>query len=269
MTNTTFKDNVVIVTGASYGIGEEIANRLAEQGAWLALAARDASRLEQVAAECRKRGGRAIVVQTDVTEQAQCQNLIAQTIKEYGRIDTLCVNAGIGMWAMFDKVEDPGMLDRIMRVNYLGAVYCTFFALPHLKQTRGRIVGVSSLTGKTGVPARTGYAASKHAMVGFFDSLRIEVAQSGVSVTMTYPDFVASGGRFRNLGIDGKPVKNAPPYAPGTMTSETCARLIVQGAAKRQREVFMSTRGKIGQWVKLIAPGLIDRIALKAIEQGE
>ena len=269
MTNAAFKDNVVIVTGASYGIGEAIAYRLAEQGAWLAISARDAARLDQVAVECRKRGGRAIVVHTDVTEQAQCQNLIAQTITEYGRIDTLINNAGIGMWAMFEKINDPGMLDRIMRVNYLGSAFCAFYALPYLKQTRGRIVGVASLTGKTGVPARTGYAASKHAMVGFFDSLRIEVTQYGVSVTMAYPDFVASGGRFRNLGVDGNPVTNAPPYAPGTMTSETCARLIVRGAAKRQREVYMTLRGKIGQWVKLIAPGLIDRIALKAIEQGD
>lgn len=269
MPATTFQENVVIVTGASSGIGEAIAYQLAQQSAWLALAARNADRLTKVAEECRKRGGRAIVVPTDVTEQTHCQNLIAQTVKEFGRVDTLIVNAGVGMWAMFEQAQDPAMLERIMRVNYLGAVYCAFYALPHLKQTRGRIVGVSSLSGKTGVPARSGYAASKHAMVGFFDSLRIEIAQYGITVTMAYPDFVASGGRRRNLGADGKPVTNAPPYAPGTMTSETCARFIVRGAANRQREVFMTTRGKLGQWAKLIVPELIDRIALNAIEKGK
>ncbi len=269
MTASAFKDKVVIITGASRGIGNALALQLADQGARLVLAARDAERLNAVAAECRARGASALVVPTDVVEPAQCENLIAQALKEYGHIDTLINNAGIGMWARFDEVQDLAVFERIIRLNYLGAVYCTFYALPSLKATRGRIVGVSSLTGKTGVPARTGYAASKHAMVGFFDSLRIEVAPHGVSVTMAYPDFVATGARFRNLGADGKPVGNAPPYAAGTMTSETCARLILRGAAKRQREIIMSTRGKLGPWARLIAPGLIDRIARRAIEKGE
>lgn len=269
MTPSAFKDNVVIITGASSGIGQALALQLAGHGARLVLAARNVVQLNAVADECRARGAAALGVPTDVAEPAQCENLIAQTIKEFGRIDTLINNAGIGMWAKFDQVQDLAVFERIMRINYLGAVYCAFYALPSLKETRGRIVGVSSLTGKTGVPARTGYAASKHAMVGFFDSLRIEVAPHGVSVTMAYPDFVATGARFRNLGADGKPVGNAPPYAAGTMTSETCARMILRGAAKRQREIILSTRGKLGPWARLIAPGLIDRIALRAIEKGE
>lgn len=268
-TDTTFKDNVIIITGASKGIGQALAHQFADQGAWLALGARDSAKLEEVTVECVERGGRAIGVPTDVTDKVQCAHLIDRTVKEFGRIDTLVNNAGLGMWVMLENVQDLDMLDYLMRTNYLGSAYCTFYALPYLKQTHGRIVGVSSLTGKTGVPSRTGYAASKHAMVGFFDSLRIEVAQHGVSVTMTYPDFVATGARFRNLGADGQPVTNAPPYAPNTMTSETCARLIIDGAAKRKREVFMSARGKLGQWAKLIVPGLVDRIAWKAIEKGD
>jgi NAD(P)-dependent dehydrogenase (short-subunit alcohol dehydrogenase family) len=210
-----------------------------------------------------------MVVQTDVTDEAQCRHLVEQAIKEYGHIDTLINNAGIGMWATFEQVRDPALFERIIRVNYLGSVYCTFCALPNLKQTRGRIVAVASLAGKTGVPARTGYAASKHAMVGFFDSLRIEVGQVGISVTIAYPDFVATGARFRNLGADGQPVVNAPPYASNAMTAEACARLIIRGMAKRQREIIMTARGKLGPWVRLVAPGLIDRIALRAIEKGE
>ena len=270
MTNSAvFKDTTVVITGASLGIGKELARQLAEQGARLALAARNAAQLNDVAAECRARGAKVLVVPTDVTEPAQCKNLVEQTVKEFGRIDTLINNAGVGMWAMFDQVQDLTIFDRIMRANYLGSVYCTFYALPYLKQTRGRIVSISSLAGKTGVPARTAYAASKHAMVGFFDSLSVEIARDGVSVTMVYPDFVATGGRFRNLGADGKPVVNAPAYAANTMTSEACARLILRGVAKRDREIYVSTRGKIGQWVKLLLPNLIDRIALRAIEKGE
>src|SRR5574341_494142 len=181
MPNSDFHDNVVLITGASTGIGRALAYALAEQGACQSLAARNAEHLMAVAAECRQRGGKAIAAPTDVAERSQCENLIAHTVQEYGRIDTLVNNAGISMWAKFAEVTDPAVFDQIMQVNYMGSVYCTFYALPHLKQTRGRIVGVSSVAGKNGVPTRSGYAASKHAMVGFFDTLRIELAEDGIS----------------------------------------------------------------------------------------
>src|SRR6185436_3084630 len=119
------------------------------------------------------------------------------------------------------------------RINYLGSVYCTYYALPHLRSARGRIVAVSSLTGKTGVPTRSGYAASKHAMNGFFDTLRIELAGSGVSVTVACPDFVATEIRERAYGADGKPLGKSPVQETKVMTAETCARLILASAARR------------------------------------
>jgi NAD(P)-dependent dehydrogenase (short-subunit alcohol dehydrogenase family) len=268
MSNPVFKDNVVVITGASRGIGEELALQLAEQGARLALAARDEEALSAVGAACRQRGAAVALVPTDVGDSEQCRTLIDRAVKEFGRIDTLVNNAGIGMWARFEEVKDPAIFERIMRINYLGAVYCTYHALVFLKQTRGRIVVNSSLAGKTGAPARSGYAASKHALVGLFDSMRPELAPSGVSVTIAYPDFVSSGSRFRNLGPDGKQVQGVPPYGADAMSSATCARLILLGAARRQREVVMTPRGRFGPWAKLIAPGLVDRIALRAGEKG-
>lgn len=266
-----FRDNVVVVTGASAGIGAELARQLAAGGARLALAARDAARLEEVAAECRERGGRALVVPTDVAEEAQCRALVERTVAEYGRLDTLVNNAGIGMWARFDEITDLSIFERVMRVNYLGSVYCTHHALPHLKRSRGRIVGVSSLTGKTGVPTRSAYAASKHAMAGLFDSLRIELDGSGVSVTMIYPGFVATEIRERAFGPDGRPLGagNSPVREREVMTVEECARQIVEAAAARRREVVMTARAKVGMWLKLIAPGAVDRIARRAIAQGK
>jgi short-subunit dehydrogenase len=263
-----FQDNVVILTGASQGIGREMALQLARQGAWLALAARDAAALDELAELCRREGGRAVAVPTDVAEEAQCARLIARTVAEYGRIDTLINNAGISMWALFEEVTDLSIFERLLRVNYLGSVYCTWHALPYLKRTRGRLVAVSSLTGKTGVPTRSGYAASKHALVGFFDTLRIELGGSGVSVTVACPDFVTSEIRKRAFGADGQPLGSSPVREREVMSAATCAQLILDGAARRRRELILSFRGKLGLWLKLLAPGLIDRIAQKAIARG-
>lgn len=263
-----FRENVVVITGASEGIGRELALRLAGQGAWLALAARDAAKLDAVAAECRGRGGRAVAVRTDVGDQAQCRALIDRAVAEFGRIDTLVNNAGISMWARFDEVTDLAPFERMMQVNYFGSVYCTHAALPHLKRTRGRIVGVSSLTGRAGVPTRSGYAATKHAMAGFFDSLRIELEDDGVTVTMVYPGFVSTAIRAHAFGPDGRPLASSPVRESEVMTPEECARQIVAAMASRRRELIMTLRGKVGAWIKLVAPGVVDRIARRAIEQG-
>jgi short-subunit dehydrogenase len=268
MASSIFKDKVVVITGASSGIGRELAYQLAEQGALLSLAARNGERLAAIAKECQARGGRAIAIVTDVSEQAQCAQLIQRTAENYDRIDMLVNNAGITMWANFEDVSDISFYEQIMRVNYLGSVYCTYYALPFLKKTKGQIIGISSLAGKNGIPKRSGYAASKHAMVGFFDTLRIELEEYGISVTMIYPDFVATETRKRAFGADGKPIGESPVREREVMPAEKCAKLIIQAAAARKRGLIMTWRGKAGVWVKLIAPGLVDRIAKKAIAEG-
>ena len=268
MAGSIFKDKVVVITGASRGIGRELAYQLAEQGAWLSLAARNGEQLATVAGECQVRGGRAIAIVTDVGEQAQCSELIQRTVDHYDRIDMLVNNAGITMWANFEDVSDISFFEQMMRVNYLGSVYCTYYALPFLKKTKGQIIGISSLAGRNGIPKRSGYAASKHAMVGFFDTLRIEIAEHGVSVTMIYPDFVATETRKRALGADGKPIGKSPVRESEVMPAEKCAQLIIQAAAARKRELIMTWRGKVGLWIKLIAPGVVDRVAQKAIIEG-
>ncbi|MGZ5573371.1 MAG: SDR family oxidoreductase, partial [Usitatibacter sp.] len=183
-------------------------------------------------------------------------------------IDVLVNNAGMTMWARFEDIEDLSILERIMQVNYMGAVYCTRHALPYLHASGGVLVGISSLAGRTGVPTRTGYSASKHAMTGFFDSLRIELAGSGVAVTMIYPGFVATGIRENATGPDGKPIMVSPVKEGEVMSVEDCSRRIVRAIERREREVVMTARGRIGMWLKLIAPSLIDRIARRDIERG-
>jgi len=257
----------IIVTGASEGIGRALALELASRRTRLALAARDRDRLESLAQECRARGGEAIAVSTDVANAHDCDWLVRETVKAFGGIDALVHNAGITMWSRFDALQDLEIFETLLRVNYLGPVHLTALALPHLKDSRGLIVAVASLAGLTGVPERSGYAASKHAMVGFFDSLRIELAGSGVDVTVVAPDFVVSEIHKRAIGPDGEPLGESPMREAKIMTAADCALRIVSAIERRQRLVLMSARGRIGRWLKLLFPGAMDRLAAKAIRQ--
>ncbi|MEO7093247.1 MAG: SDR family oxidoreductase [Polyangiales bacterium] len=259
----------IVITGASTGIGEELAVALAGRGANLVLAARGKEGLEEAARRCVNAGGHAIVVPTDVTDPEACRALIDRAVEAFGGIDALVANAGISMWARFKEVTDLTLFERIMKVNYLGAVYCTHFALPHLEKRKGLLVAISSLTGKTGVPTRTGYAASKHAMQGFFDSLRIELMDTGVDVLVVSPGFVATDIRARALGPDGKSLEESPREEKhkDTMDVHTCVAIIVKAMQQRTREVVMTPRAKVGLFLKLVAPKLVDRIAARAVKE--
>jgi short-subunit dehydrogenase len=259
---------VVVVTGASQGIGKALSLELAAQRPRLVLAARDEGALEEVAAAGRARGAEALVVRTDVADEGSCRALVGRTIEGFGGIDVLVNNAGMGMLARFEDVTDLSLYERLMRVNYLGSVYPTFYALPHLKRSRGQVVAVSSLAGLAGVPMRTAYAATKHAQVGFFDSLRVELMGTGVSVTVVAPYFVQSEIRRRSPGPDGRTVEASPVKEGEIMSAEECARRIVRAMEKRQRMLVMTLKGKLGRWVKLVAPGLVDRMAAAAVRNG-
>ena len=263
-----YAGKVVVVTGASTGIGRALCLELAPQRPRLVLAARDEARLHEVAEECRARGAEALVAPTDVTVPEQCRTLVERALARFEGVDALVNNAGTSMWARFDEVQDLSVFEALMRVNYLGSVYPTHFALPELKRRRGQIVCVASLAGLTGVPTRTGYAASKHAMIGFFDSLRVELRGTGVAVTVVAPDFVVSEVHRRSLGADGQPLGWSPVQESKIMTTGACARMIVRAMTGRRRLVVGSLRGRVGRWVRLFSPGLIDRIAERAVRRG-
>jgi len=154
-----------------------------------------------------------------------------------------------------------------MRINHWGSVWCTHAALPHLKKTQGRLVAVASLAGLVGVPGRTAYSATKFAMTGFFEALRVELQNSGVSVTIAYPGVVATEIRYRGFNAAGQAAGKSGLDESGAMSVEECARLIVQGTEARQRDIVMSAKGKLGRWLKLIAPGMVDKMALKALNK--
>jgi short-subunit dehydrogenase len=262
-----FQDKTMVITGASEGIGRALCLALAPQRPRLVLAARNEARLIELKGQVEALGAQALVVTVDLTEAQACKTLIERTVEHFGSLDVLVNNAGGTMWTPFEEVTDLGIFEHLMRLNYLSAVYCTHHALPHLKRSRGRLVGVASVAGLTGVPARTGYAASKHAMFGFFDSLRIELAGSGVSVTMIAPDFVVSEIHRRALGGDGRPLGQSPMQEAKIMTAETCASMMVTAIARRDRLLITSARGKSVRWLKFLAPALVDTIAAKAIRE--
>ena len=257
-----------IITGASEGIGRALAEALARRGEQVVLAARSADRLDEVARACESLGGRALAVPTDVTDPAQCAALVARTLERFGSLDRVVHNAGLTMWARFDEITDLTLFERLMRVNYLGAVYLTHHALPHLKKSRGLLVAVSSLTGKTGTPTRTGYAASKHAMQGFFDSLRVELRGSGVGVLVVSPGFVATDIRAHALGPDGQPRQESlRDEGQGTMSLDECTAILLDAIDHRSRDVVMTRAGRAAPWLKLLAPGLLDRLAARTMRE--
>jgi NAD(P)-dependent dehydrogenase (short-subunit alcohol dehydrogenase family) len=259
----TFYGRSVLITGASRGIGRSLALQLSDAGANVGLVARTRADLESVAALCRAKGISAIAVPADVSLVSDCARAVEDVVEYHGGLDMLILNAGISMLARFEDLDDATALERVMQVNYFGAVYCVLHALPALRAARGRIVAVSSLTGLAGVPTRTGYAASKHAMRGFFDSLRIEIARHGISVTVAYPGFVDTGIRERAVG-EG-PGRPAGRRDGGLMSAEECATRILRAASRRRRQVVMTLKGRVGRWVELVAPGVVDHMAARAV----
>jgi short-subunit dehydrogenase len=262
-----FTNKVIVVTGASEGIGRALCLALAPQRPKLAIAARNEGRLNELMKEVESKGAQALIVPTDVTSEEACNRLIRMTIEKWGSIDVLVNNAGRTMWTNFEDITDTSIFEKMIRLNYLGSVYCTYYALPHLKKSKGLIVAVSSVAGLTGIPTRTAYAASKHALFGFFDSLRIELDGTGVSVTMVAPAFVLSEIHRRALGHDGKPLGKSPLQEDKIMTAQTCAALIVKAMENRDRLLLMSLRAKVGRWIRLVSPQLVDNVAKKAIRE--
>lgn len=263
--------NVTIITGGSDGIGAEMARQLAarERGEIaLVLAARSPEKLEAVAAQCRAHGTEVLCVPTDVADEAQCRALVTRTVERFGRIDTLVNNAGMSAQALFEDVraEDLHWYVDLMRINLWGSVWCTHAALPYLKETRGRIVAVSSLAGLLGVPGRTAYSATKFAMSGFFEALRTEVKARGISVTTAYPGVVTTNIRQRGFNARGEPLGKSGLHENDAMSVEECARLIIEGMDRRTRDVVMTAKGKLGRFIRLVAPGVVDRMALRVLK---
>ena len=258
-----FKNKVVVITGASSGIGKACAEEFASRGANLVLAARQYVNLCEIAAALENTYGiKAVAVQVDVSKEEDCQLLINQAVSTFGKIDVLLNNAGISMRALFAEL-DLAVLKNLMDVNFWGTVYCSKYALPEILKTKGSIVGVSSIAGYRGLPGRTGYSASKFAMNGFMESLRTELLHSGVHVMVACPGFTASNIRVTALAKDGQAHGETSMEEGKMMTAEVVAKNIVDGIAARKRTLVMTAQGKLTVLLNKLLPSLADKLVFK------
>lgn len=253
-----FNGKVVIITGASSGIGLATARQFAKLHAKIVLAARSEDKLILIQKELSKLTD-VIYCKTDVSIESDCRNLIETTLKTFGKIDILINNAGISMRALFIDL-DLIVIKRLMDVNFWGTVYCTKYALPHLIESQGSIVGVISTAGYKGLPGRTGYSASKFAINGFLDTLRIEHLYDGLHVMIFAPGFTASNIRKTALGANGQEQGETPRDESKMMTAELVANIMISRIKRRAKRATLTPIGKVLLVMTRLFPVLTDHL---------
>jgi len=257
----SLQNKVVVITGASSGIGLALAYAFAAYGVKLVLAARNVVKLDEIRSDLQNKGVEVIAVEADVAKEDDCRHLIEMTIERFGAIDILINNAGISMRALFADLH-LDVIRRLMDVNFWGTVYCTHYALPYILKNKGSVVGVISVAGHIGLPGRTGYSASKFAVRGFLDALRSENIKNGIHVMVVAPGFTASNIRNVALTADGKAQGESPRDEKKMMSAEEVAMHIINGILKRKNSIVLTfMEGKLTVWLNKFFPALMSRLA--------
>ena len=264
MSQRNFAGATVIVSGAAGGLGRAIALRFATAGANAVLLDVNADALGPARQQVEALGVQCLSVSCDVADAASCASAVNAAAERFGRIDVLVNNAGITHRSAF-AATDPAVLRRVMEVNFFGAVNLTRSALPHLLASRGAIAAVSSVAGFSPLIARTGYSASKHAMHGFFESLRTELAPQGVDVTMACPSFIATDIDRNALGADGRPARHAQVVFGRRLTPDYVADRIFRGVERRQRLLLIGKTARQAWWVSRLAPSWYERLMTRRL----
>lgn len=251
-------DKVFVITGGSSGIGKALADAALAQGARVAVCGRNLEKLQQQFSP----SANLLCFQADVAREADCKAFIDTVVTKWGRVDVLINNAGVSMRALFEDV-DLSVIRELMDINFWGAVYCTKYALPSLRKTKGVIAGISSIAGYRGLPARTGYSASKFALQGFLESLRTELLRTGVHVMWVSPGFTSTNIRNVARSSDGSAQAETPLDESKLMTSEECAALILKGISARKRSMVFTGQGKLTVWLNKLLPSVADKLVYK------
>lgn len=257
-----FKDKVVIITGATSGIGEACAHVFGREGAKVVITGRNQSKLDLSSKQLKDHGIDVLPILADAASEVDNQRMAEETLSKFGRIDILINNAGISMRALFQDI-DLEVFRKVMDTNFYGTVYATKYCLPAIIQSKGSIIGISSINGFRGTPARTAYTASKYAMNGFFESLRTEVMNQGVHILVAAPGFTASNIRNNALTAEGKSQGESPRDEGKMMTSEEVAEELLKATVKRKRDLVLTTQGKLAVFLNKWIPGYMDGLVYR------
>lgn len=255
-----FQNKIVVITGGSEGIGKALVEACVKRGAKVAVCGRNHDKLYQLQMQFADKPLLTFVA--DVSNPQDCSNFITAAIKTFGGIDILINNAGISMRALFKDVQID-IVKQLMDVNFFGALYCTRYALDSIIARKGSIVSISSIAGSRGLPGRTGYSASKHALNGFMEALRTELLNTGTHVMWISPGFTASNIRHTALNKDGQPQQASLLNEKALMSSEACATHILQAIEKRKRTLVLTAKGKQTVFLNKFFPKLVDKLIYK------
>jgi short-subunit dehydrogenase len=257
--NIKMQDKVVVITGGSSGIGKALALEFGAKGSKLLITGRRESPLMETAAWLKSQGLEAVTMVADVSQESDNQQMARLAMEQFGGIDILINNAGISMRALFEEV-DLDVIRKVMDINFYGALFATKYCLPSIIERQGSVVGVSSIAGYRGLPARVGYSASKFALQGFLESLRTEMLPKNVHVLTACPGFTTSNIRESSLTRDGRLQGKSPRDEQKMMSAETCARLIYKAVKNRKKHLILTRQGKLTVWMNKWFPGFMDQM---------
>lgn len=256
------KDKVVLITGGTSGIGKALALQFGKNGSMIAITGRNQQTLDSTVEDLRNSGIRVLGVQADVSNEEDNRRTVEQVVKEFGTLHILINNAGISMRALFEDVE-LDVIRKVMDINFYGAVYTTKFSLPYIIENKGSVIGISSIAGFRGLPARVGYSASKFALQGFLEVLRTEMLHKGVHVLTALPGFTSSNIRKTALSEDGSQQGESPRDESKMMSAEDCAKHIYRATLKRKKFLILTREGKMAVLMNKLFPGYMDKIMYK------
>ncbi|MBS1682320.1 MAG: SDR family oxidoreductase [Bacteroidetes bacterium] len=260
------KDKVVIITGGSSGIGKALAEVFGKNGSKILITGRNKSDIDLAVADLKQKGISVECFQSDVSVEDDNKKMATEALRLFGKIDVLINNAGITMRALFEEV-DLSVVKKVMDINFFGVLYATQACLPEIIKNKGSVVGISSIAGFRGLPARTGYSASKFALNGFLEVLRTEMLYRNIHVLTACPGFTTSNIRNRALTKDGSRQGESPRDEEKMMSAEVCAQHIYDATVKRKNFVILTTQGKAAVWINKLFPSLADKLVYKSFSK--